>query len=43
MTTHSDHYSHDIDFEAMLEVLWMGVPVFALAGFVFWLMISQLM
>jgi len=26
-----------------LEVLWMGVPVFALAGFVFWLMISQLM
>jgi len=30
-----------IDYEAMLEVLWMVVPRFALAGFVLWLIISQ--
>ena len=41
MTTHSDHHSHDIDYEAMWEVLWMSVPLIALAAFVLWLMISQ--
>jgi hypothetical protein len=41
MATHRDQHSRDIDFEAMWEVLWMTVPLFALAGFVLWLMISQ--
>jgi hypothetical protein len=41
MATHSDHHSHGIDYEAMWEVLWMSVPLFGLAGFVLWLMISQ--
>ena len=41
MATHSDHQSHEIDYEAMWEVLWMSVPVIALAAFVLWLMISQ--
>ena len=41
MATHSDHHSHDIDYEAMWEVLWISVPLFALAGFVLWLIISQ--
>jgi hypothetical protein len=41
MTTYSDHHSHDVDYEAMWEVLWMGVPIIALAAFVLWLMISQ--
>jgi hypothetical protein len=39
MATHSDHHSHDIDYEAMWEVAWMSVPLFALAGFVLWLTI----
>jgi hypothetical protein len=42
MTTHSDHYTHDIDYTTMLE-LWMGVPVFAFAGYVFGVIISQAM
>ncbi len=41
MTTHSDHQSHDIDYEAMWEVLWMSVPLIALAALVLWLTISQ--
>jgi hypothetical protein len=41
MATHSDHHHHDIDYEAMWEVLWISVPLFALAGFVLWLIISQ--
>ena len=43
MTTHIDHSSHDIGFEAMLGALWIGIPVFASAGFVFGLIIPQLM
>ena len=42
MTTHSDHFTHDIDYATMLE-LWMGVPVFAFGGYVFGVIISQLM
>jgi hypothetical protein len=41
MATHSDHYSDDIDYEAMWEALWMSAPLFASAGFVLWLIISQ--
>jgi hypothetical protein len=41
MATHSNHHSNDIDYEAMWEVLWISVPLFALAGFVLWLIISQ--
>ena len=41
MTTHSDHHSHDIDYEAMREVLWISVPLITLAAFVLWLMISR--
>ena len=41
MTTHSDHHSHDIDYEAMWEVLRMSVPLIALAALVLWLTISQ--
>ena len=41
MTTQSDHQSHDIDYEAMWEVLWLSVPLIALAAFVLWLTISQ--
>jgi hypothetical protein len=41
MATPSDHDSHEIDYDAMWEVLWMSVPPLALVGFVLWLMISQ--
>jgi hypothetical protein len=43
MTPYSDRHSDDIDYEAMSEVAWIGVPVFTLAGFVLWLIISQSM
>ena len=41
MAARRNQYFRDVDYKAMWEVLWISVPLFALAGFVLWLMISQ--